>query len=142
MVYLETITGFQHLEFTMHLILHRVKDIFLCLIFWSCAIECKNSLHGFDKHRLRIFSLDASSCHSCIFQISIPIELHSDQEQHIIKLTWQCLLIHETAGDIIPCNHSEELHELCQAPKTTGSSQTCWSSGYGSSVCSCPCRFI
>jgi hypothetical protein len=27
------------------------------------------------------------------------------------------LLIHGTADDIIPCTHSEELHELCKAPK-------------------------
>jgi pimeloyl-ACP methyl ester carboxylesterase len=40
-----------------------------------------------------------------------------DNRSMIRNVAVPSLLIHGTADDIIPCNHSEELHELCQAPK-------------------------
>uniref|UniRef100_A0A7S0N4J5 Serine aminopeptidase S33 domain-containing protein n=1 Tax=Cryptomonas curvata TaxID=233186 RepID=A0A7S0N4J5_9CRYP len=40
-----------------------------------------------------------------------------DNRSMIRNVAVPILLIHGTADDIIPCNHSEELHELCQAPK-------------------------
>ena len=40
-----------------------------------------------------------------------------DNRSMIRNVAVPSLLIHGTADDIIPCNHSEELHDLCQAPK-------------------------
>jgi hypothetical protein len=40
-----------------------------------------------------------------------------DNRNMIRSVVVPTLLIHGTSDDIIPCIHSEELHELCQAPK-------------------------